>query len=333
MERSTGCCRPPAAGCIQLAATSCEPAAFYPFTPNPTKLPLMTRAGMVAVVGKPNAGKSTLLNRIVGQKLAITSPKPQSTRNRVVGIHTAENAQFVLLDTPGLLEPRYELQKTMRDAALSALADADVILYLVDGSRGEFTPLSEAAALTAEPRVPVITVITKDDLLDAERRHSVRELLPDALLVSALSGTGVDELVDRIADLLPESPFLYPEDEVSTQTMRFFVSELIRETALEQLGEEVPYSVACEIEEFREDRTPVYIRAVLHVERESQKRILIGNKGQRIRAIGSTSRQKIEDLVGAQVYLDLWVKVLHNWRKNPAALRRLGYDQGGRGRR
>lgn len=280
---------------------------------------------MVAVVGKPNAGKSTLLNRIVGQKLAITSPKPQATRDRVVGIHTSENVQFVLLDTPGLLEPRYALQEAMREAALEALRDADVILYLVDPNEREFPTLVEAAGLAAPPRAPVITVFTKDDLLDAERRAELRATHPDAIHISALMGTGMDELLERIAALLPESPFLYPEDEISTQSLRFFTAELIRETALEQLGDEVPYAIACEVEEFREDRSPIYIRAVIYVERESQKRIVIGAKGARIREIGRVSRQKIEDLVGSPVYLDLWVKVLHNWRKNVDALRRLGY--------
>src|SRR5205085_2279851 len=186
----------------------------------------MTRAGIVTVVGKPNAGKSTLLNRIIGQKLSIVSPKPQSTRDRIVGIHTEGDVQMVVLDTPGLLTPKYELQRAMRSAALDAAA-----------ARG-----------------------------------------------------------------LPESPFLYPADEVSTQTLRFFVAELVRETALEQLSDEVPYSVACEIEEFREESDPVYIRAVLHVERDSQKRILVGAKGQRVRSIGIAARAKVEALLDESVY-------------------------------
>jgi GTPase len=148
---------------------------------------------------------------------------------------------------------------------------------------------------------------------------------PDAIPFSALTGEGVDILLAAIAEQLPESPFLYPEDDISTQTLRFFAAELIRETALEQLDEEVPYSVACEVEEFREDRSPVYIRATIYVERDSQKRILIGEKGSRIREIGRAARAKIERLVGGAVYLDLWVKVLANWRRNARALERLGY--------
>ena len=284
----------------------------------------MTRAGIVTVVGKPNAGKSTLLNRLVGQKLSIVSPKPQSTRDRIVGILTENDRQIILFDTPGLLDPRYALQRAMRRAALEAIDDADVVIHLVDATEGAPAPLSEAAAIPA-PAAPVIVALNKLDLLSPARAVALRAEYPDALPISALTGEGVATLLSRVAEMLPESPYLYPEDEISTQTTRFFVAELIRETALEQLEDEVPYSLACEIEEFREDRSPLYIRAVLHLERESQKRILIGAKGQRIRAIGQAARAKIEVLVGAPVYLDLWVKVLHNWRRNALALQRFGY--------
>jgi GTP-binding protein Era len=287
----------------------------------------MPRAGIVTVVGKPNAGKSTLLNRIVGQKLAITSAKPQSTRDRVVGIHTVDDVQMIVLDTPGLLEPRYALHQAMRRAALEALRDADVVLYLVDATEGPPPPLRQVAALEERelPRAPVLLVLNKTDRMGAGAVESFRESHPDALLISALTGVGVDALLTAAGARLPESPFLYPEDEISTQTTRFFAAELVRETALEQLDDEVPYSVACVIEEFREERSPVYIRAVLHVERDSQKRILIGAKGTRIREIGRGARVKIEALIEAPVYLDLWVKVLPNWRRDEHALRRFGY--------
>ena len=285
----------------------------------------MTRAGIVTVVGKPNAGKSTLLNRIVGQKLSITSPKPQSTRDRIVGIHTENGVQMVIFDTPGLLEPRYALQRSMRDAALHALEDADVIVYLVDGTEGALVSLREAAALDADPRAPVIVAVNKADTLRPADRDRIAGELPDARFISALTGEGVPELLAAVAERLPESPFLYPEDEISTQQMRFFVTELVRETALEQLEDEVPYSVACEVEEFRESAVPVYIRAVIFVERDSQKAILIGKGGSRIREIGRVSRGKIEELVGASVYLDLRVKVLQNWRRNAHSMKRFGY--------
>ena len=285
----------------------------------------MPRAGIVTVAGKPNAGKSTLLNRIIGQKLAIVSPKPQSTRDRVVGIHTVGDVQMVIHDTPGLLNPKYALQRAMRGAALEALRDADVIVYVVDASDGQPDPLHVAAGLNATPRAPVLLALNKTDRLKRPERDALAERFPDAHFISATSGEGVDALVAAAGNGLPESPFLYPADEISSQQARFFVAELIRESALEQLSDELPYSIACEIEEFREDRSPVYIRAVLHVERDSQKRILIGTKGQQIKSIGQTARKKIETLVGQSVYLDLWAKVLPNWRKNVNALARFGY--------
>jgi len=287
----------------------------------------MTRAGIVTVAGRPNAGKSTLLNRIIGQKLSIVSPKPQSTRDRIVGIHSTDDIQMIILDTPGLLNPKYELQRAMRATALTALKDADVIVYLIDASEG--TPiesLAAAASLDRAPTAPTIVALNKADVLSKTQRAALVEKHPDAALISATTGEGVDALLSRAGQLLPPSPFLYPADEISTQQVRFFVAELIRETALEQLGDEVPYSIACEIDEFREDRTPVYIRAVLHVERDSQKRILIGTKGERIRSIGQSARAKIEAFLEPQsVYLDLWMKVLPNWRKNINALARFGY--------
>lgn len=288
----------------------------------------MSRAGIVTFAGKPNVGKSTLLNRIVGQKLSITSSKPQSTRDRIVGIRTDDDVQMVILDTPGLLEPRYELQRAMRSTAVRALEDADVIVYLVDAHDPAPPSLVEAAALERAPSAPVIQAINKIDTLDHDAREALLERAAgdDSIVpISATSGEGVDALLERIAALLPESPFLYPEDEIATQSLRFFVAELIRETALEQLEEEVPYSVACEVEEFREERSPIYIRAVIYVERPTQKQILIGRKGERIRELGRVSRLKIQELVGAPVYLDLWVKVLPNWRRNAKALRRFGY--------
>lgn len=285
----------------------------------------MTRAGIVTVAGRPNAGKSTLLNRIVGQKLSITNPKPQTTRDRVVGIRSTGDVQMILFDTPGLLDPEYPLHSAMRRTALQALRDADVILHLADAAAGRPESVAEAAALPLPPHAPVVLALNKVDLLDAADRARLTETFPEAHLISAATGEGVEQLLDSLAGSLPESPFLYPADEISTQPLRFFAAELIRETALEQLEEEVPYSVACEIEEFREDRRPLYIRAVIHVERESQRGILIGARGARIREIGRAARAKLEELVEAPVYLDLWVKVLPNWRRKPAALRRFGY--------
>ena len=211
----------------------------------------MTKAGIVTVAGKPNAGKSTLLNRIVGQKLAITSQKPQSTRDRVVGIHTTGDMQMIVFDTPGLIEPKYALQQSMKSTALVALADADVIGYIADATAGSPSSLAEAAGLSSPPSAPVVLVLNKIDRLTSEQRVALAAQHPDAAFVSATSGDGVDALLERLTPYLPESPFLYPEDDISTQSVRFFVAELIRETVLEQLQDEIPYSVACVVEEFR----------------------------------------------------------------------------------
>ena len=285
----------------------------------------MPHSGFVAITGAPNAGKSTLLNRIVGEKLSITSAKAQSTRTRVFGLRTEGDTQMVLVDAPGLMDPSYPLQHAMRGTAVRAMRDADVVVYLCDAREGTPRPLAEAAALDAPPRAPVIVALNKCDALDAAARARLASDAPEAVLLSARTGEGVPELLARIGAALPEGPFHYPEEDLATQPMRFFAAELVRETAFEQLEEELPYSVACEIEEFRESTSPVYIRAVLFVERDSQKAIVIGDKGARIRAIGTAARGKIEKLVGAPVYLDLWVKVLPNWRRDAAALRRFGY--------
>ena len=285
----------------------------------------MPKAGIVTVVGRPNAGKSTLLNRLIGEKLSIVSSKAQTTRDKVVGIKTEGDVQMVIFDTPGLLNPRYLLQNAMRHAALQALTDADVIVHLVDALDAENLSLVSAAELERTPRAPILLALNKADVLPDPARAALAERAPHAHFISASTGEGIDALLAAAAAALPESPFLYPEDEISTQSVRFFVAELVRETALEQLEEEIPYSIACEVEEFREERSPVYIRAVLYVEKESQKGILIGHKGAQLRDIGKAARAKIETLVGAKVYLDLWVKVLHNWRKQAPALQRFGY--------
>jgi GTP-binding protein Era len=213
----------------------------------------------------------------------------------------------------------------MRSTSLVALADADVIGYIVDATSGEVKPLVEAAGLKSPPSAPVLIVLNKIDLLSSDRLRAMRNDFPDAIFVSATNGDGIDELVTKIESKLPESPYLYPEDEISTQSVRFFVAELVRETVLEQLHDEIPYSVACGVEEFREDRSPMYIRAVIYVERDSQKRIVIGAKGARIREVGQAARKKIEAFLEQSVYLDLWVKVVPNWRRSASALERFGY--------
>ncbi len=273
------------------------------------------------LAGLPNVGKSSLLNALVGERLAIVSPKAQSTRVPVVGVLTRGDAQFIFTDPPGLLTPSYQLQERMREAALRAIADAEVIVHLHPLPEAPAPAFAAVAGLAAPPRAPVVTVYTKADLVAPERRPP----LGSGILVSSATGEGIDTLLDAIAERLPEGPFHYPADELATQPLRFFVAEYVREAAFAVLEEELPYSVACEIEEFREAETPTYIRATVYVERESQKGIVIGHQGRTIKAIGQAARARIEGLVGGPVFLDLNVKVLGNWRRQNGLLRRLGY--------
>ena len=276
----------------------------------------MTRCGTIVLAGRPNVGKSTLLNALVGEHLAIVSPKPQSTRLPVVGLLTKDDTQYIFTDSPGLLEPEYRLHEAMRSAALRAIDDAELIAYLHPLAEHPAPALATVARLPRPPRAPIVTVYTKADLVAGPA---------DVLAVSALTGAGIDTMLATLRDRLPEGPFHYDPDELATQPMRFFASEFVREAAFEQLHEELPYSVACEIDEFREGAEPVYIRAVLYVERESQKGIVIGEGGRTIKALGAAARGKIEALLGQRVFLDLHVKVLPKWRRDEPSLKRLGY--------
>lgn len=282
----------------------------------------MTRCGTIVLAGRPNVGKSTLLNALVGEHLAIVSPKPQSTRLPVVGLLTKDDTQYIFTDSPGLLEPEYRLHEVMRATALRAIDDAEVIAYLHPLAEHPAPPLATIAGLTRTPRSPIVTVYTKSDVVRPSDRPTVR---PSEVFVSAVTGEGIDAFLATIARELPASPFHYDPDELATQPMRFFAAEFIREAAFEQLHEELPYSVACEIDEFREGSEPVYIRAVLYVERESQKGIVIGEGGRTIKALGAAARAKIEALLGQRVFLDLHVKVLPKWRRDEPSLKRLGY--------
>jgi GTP-binding protein Era len=280
-----------------------------------------TRCGTVVLAGLPNVGKSSLLNALVGERLSIVSPKAQSTRVPVVGVLTRGDAQFIFTDPPGLLTPSYQLQERMREAALRAIADAEVIAHLHPLPEAPAPAFAAAAGLPAAPRAPVMTVYTKADLVPAERRPP----LGSGIAVSSETGEGMEALLDAVAERLPPGPFHYPVDEMATQPVRFFASEYVREAAFAVLEEELPYSVACEIDEFRESETPTYIRATVYVERESQKGIVIGHQGRTIKAIGQAARARIEGLLGGPVFLDLNVKVLGNWRRQNGLLRRLGY--------
>lgn len=283
----------------------------------------MPLSGHVALAGAPNVGKSSLLNALVGQHLAIISPKPQATRLPVVGLRTEADTQYVFEDLPGLLDPAYLLQASMLAAAHASLERADVVVYLHPASEASAPPFESVARLERPLQVPLLLAYTKGDLVSAERCAELAA--SGAAVVSAVSGAGLDELLTRIRSHLPERPFEYDPDDVGTQPVRFFVVEYLREAAFEVLEEELPYALTAEIEEFREQERPMYIRVSLFVERESQKGMVIGRGGRTLKTIGQKARSRLEELVQSPVFLDLWVKTLPHWRKDPAALTRFGF--------
>jgi len=288
-----------------------------------------TRAGFVALVGRPNVGKSTLLNALVGQKLSIVTPRAQTTREAVTGILTTDDAQIIFVDTPGLLEPRYALQQSMLDAARRSLLDADVVLLLLDGTHPTDLPAGEALEDLRKRRDRLLAVVNKVDAPDSQPEIAAdwcrSELGVEAHHVSALAGTGLEELMGRMVQAVPKGPFLYPADDIAVQPVRFFVAELVRETIFEQYADEVPYASVVRVEEFREEADPVYIRATIYVDRESQKGIIIGKGGVALRTLGTVAREKIETFLEQRIYLDLWVKSMPGWRRKSASLQHLGY--------
>ncbi len=308
-----------------------------------TELPPNHRSGYVAVIGRPNVGKSTLLNRLLGQKIAITSPKPQTTRDQILGIVTEPDAQILFLDTPGIHKPLHKLGEHMVQVAEMTIRDADIVLWLVDGS---VPPTEEDTYIGAllqgldakQPLPQVMLGLNKSDqdevagILNTEKYRALIQWLADAgrpaqeARISGRTGRGVPDLLARIKNLLPPGPRYYDENEVTDVQTRFVVAELIREKALMLLGDEIPHSIAVEVDEFSErDNGMTYISAVLYVERESQKPIVLGKGGRTIKKIGQTARPEIEELVGTKVFLELWVKVWERWRRREEMLRRLGY--------
>ncbi len=283
-----------------------------------------TRTGHVALAGAPNVGKSTLLNTLVGEHLAIVSPKPQATRLPVTGIRTEGETQYIFHDLPGLLDPSYLLQERMREIALATARNMDLVLHLHPAPLAPAPAFQHLAGLTAPFPVPVLTVYTKADLVPPGRRA---ELEGDAPLISASDGGGIELLLNRVRGYLPVRDFEFDPEDIGTQPQRFFVVEYLREAAFELLGDEVPYSFTAEVEEFREAERPIYIRVTLFVERESQKGIVIGRSGATIKALGAHARARLEELLGAPVYLDCWVKAMPNWRKSSSALTRFGFPE------
>ena len=288
------------------------------------------RSGFVAIIGRPNVGKSTLLNRLLGQKVAIVSDKPQTTRNQIRGILTLPHAQVVFVDTPGMHKPFHCLGEYMMREVRGALGDVDLVLLVVDGSQRPGEGDRYIAAELADTKVPSLLVINKGDKLGPAEWVTSYEALSDFLdtvVVSAVTGQGLSDLVGKLIQRLSPGPQYYPDDMVSDQPLKFLLGEYIREKVLELTREEVPHAVAVEVEEVspRDDRDLTDIRATIYVERDSQKGIIIGKGGRMLRSIGQLARGEMEALLDCQVNLQLWVKVKKDWREQESALRSLGY--------
>lgn len=294
---------------------------------------LITRTGFVAIVGRPNVGKSTLLNRILGQKLSITSRKPQTTRHQILGIKTEEGNQVVYVDTPGIHKNHDKaINRYMNKAATTAVKDVDLIVMLIDRMRwtDEDEMVLQAIKQQRAPAVLVVNKVDfvkeKDELLpylqELSGRHNFDQIVP----ISAKTGHNVERLESLIESYLPESQHFYPEDQITDRSSRFLAAELVREKIMRQLGDELPYEMTVEIEEFTHDGRMAEISALILVERDSQKRIVIGDKGYRIKQIGIEARKDMEQMFDCKVMLNMWVKVKSNWSDDERALRSLGYD-------
>lgn len=290
------------------------------------------KSGFVSIVGRPNVGKSTLMNNIIGQKVAIVSEKPQTTRTRIQGIYTREKGQIVFIDTPGIHKPKHLLGEYMVKVSTRSLDEVDLIYYMTDVTRpfggGEQFILNQLQ----DASVPIFLVVNKIDLAVEEqiedfiRTFTSHMNFARVIPISAVEGTNVDQLLTDTFSYLPEGPLYYPQEDFTDQPASFIVAELIREKVLILTRDEVPHSIAVEVEEFK---TPaqgkIYLRAVIYTERDSQKGIIIGKNGQMLKNIGAQSRKDIETMLDSSVYLDLWVKVKKNWRDNEANLNQLGY--------
>jgi GTPase len=290
------------------------------------------KSGYVAIVGRPNVGKSTLLNRLLGQKIAIVTPKPQTTRNRITGVRTTPSCQAVFLDTPGIHRARSLINRRMVDVALNTLREVDVILWLIDAREGMRRDDEDIAAALQQSRATILILLNKIDLIPKGKLLPLMErsaaLLPgrEILPVSALKGDGVALALDRIEKLLPEGPCYYPEGDVTDQTERFLAAELIREKVFLRTREEIPYGTAVTIDEFtdKEEKNLIVIKATIHVDREAHKPILIGKKGAMLKEIGTQAREELERLLGCKIFLELFVRVDRGWTDDPNALTELG---------
>nr|WP_312853816.1 GTPase Era [Thermoactinomyces mirandus] len=293
------------------------------------------RSGFVALIGRPNVGKSTLMNHVIGQKIAIMSDKPQTTRNKIRGVYTDETGQIVFLDTPGIHKPQSKLGELLVRTSRNALEEVDLILFLVDAAAGAGPGDQFIMENLKEVKTPVFLVVNKidqvhpDDLLPLIDQYRNRFSFAEVVPISALQGNNTNALLQQIFFYLPEGPMYYPADQVTDHPERFIVGELIREKVLELTREEVPHSVAVVVEEVkaRPDNRIVDVMATIYTERPSQKGILIGKKGALLKEVGSRARKDIERLLGVKIFLDLWVKVKKDWRNEELMLRRFGYTE------
>lgn len=291
--------------------------------------------GFAALVGRPNVGKSTLMNGMIGEKIAIMSDRPQTTRNKIMGIFSTEKAQILFLDTPGIHKPLHKLGEYMNQAAIGTLNQVDVVLFVVDASEKKGAGEKFIMEHLKKTKTPVLLVINKIDKIEDKNRllgimKSYTEEMEFAAVipVSALEQEGFDELEEEIVRYLPEGPSMFPEDELTDQPMRAIAAEMIREKVLRNTHDEVPHAIAVEINEFKDrPNGSAFIRATIFVERESQKGIVIGAKGSLLKKIGQEARKDIEALTGAGVFLDLWVKVRADWRNKAKALKDFGYKE------
>lgn len=291
----------------------------------------MHKSGFVNIIGNPNVGKSTLMNALVGEKLSIITSKAQTTRHRIMGIVSSEDFQIVYSDTPGILKPSYKLQESMMKFVTGAVADADVILYVTDTvERGGRS--AEIIDRIRQSGVPAIVVINKIDLTTPEALEALVDKwqgeLPEARIVpaSAKENFNIEGLFKTILDLLPEGPAFYPKDTLTDKTLRFFASEIIREKILRFYDKEIPYCCEIEIESYKEEPAIDRIAATIYVARDSQKGILIGHKGEKLKRVGQAAREDMEQFLGKKVFLQLFVKVNDDWRNNERQLRRFGYE-------
>ena len=290
------------------------------------------KAGFVNIIGNPNVGKSTLMNAFVGEKLSIITSKAQTTRHRILGIVNGDDFQMILSDTPGIIKPAYELQSSMMDFVKSAFEDADVLIYMVE--IGEQSLKDEAFfRKIINSKIPVLLLLNKIDKSSQEELETQMELwkekVPTAEIypISALENFNVPQVFSRIIELLPMSPAFYPKDQLTDKPERFFVNETIREKILMNYKKEIPYAVEVETEEFFEEEEIIRIRSVIMVERETQKGIIIGHKGNALKTVGIQSRKDLEKFFGKQIHIELYVKVNKNWRSNAKQLKRFGYNK------